>query len=609
MLKKRSVHFPHKMLFRLLASHILLVSIPLLATGYFLSRTTRTTIEDIILERNREIAVRSAKQIELTLDAVFEKLRLTADNPAIFDADYQSVTVDQIRTLQNLVREFPIFKEIALLDRSGALLYSTSFASERRANPRIELNDIQEQLLSGIAYYSNVYLNEETLPIMDVYEPVTSEFEDIVAFLWAKVDLKEIWDLVDNSKIGGEGAEAFIFRSDGQYIAHTDRREVLQAKYFFDQRIRDEVQRLRPASRIYQNRDGEEMTVAYAPITPTSWGFVIQQPTSEAFAVVKRMQLQTQLLLWISVALAALLAFFYSRNILRPVTRLVRGTKRIASGDLYYRIEPLGRDEISQLADHFNEMSANLRDYQNKLKRTERLETLGKLASVLSHEIRNPLNSMVINMQILNREFRRDQVDVKKLEYYYNVVVSEIKRVDELVSNFLLIARPPKLELEERRLSEVLDEVITTQMPLVLPRGIRIERRYNDETVGARIDVNKIKQVFLNILLNAMQAMPGGGKISVDVERINSYDTNQAVEMARIAFRDSGKGIKKEDLNHIFDFYYSTKPEGTGLGLSVALQIVEQHGGYIKVNSEAGKGTEVAIFLPVSKKVEHLPIS
>lgn len=608
MFKNTQVHFPHKMFSRLLASHILLVSIPLLLTGYFLIRTAESNFETFILERNREIAIRSARQIELTLESMSEKLKLTANNPAIYGPN----ALYQQRIIHNLVKDFEIFREISILDTSGNVMQSTTFAGETDGKYIYRESEILKQLQKGVGYTSEVYLSEEQLPMMDIFEPVIDEFDDFAAILLGKVDLKEIWELVDKSKVGGDGAEAFIFRPNGQYIAHTNREKAIQKGQFFrEYTILNNIANQQSSSEIYINNSGVEFVAAYSPIQTqsTNWGIVIQQPTHEAFAVVDKMQSQIQLVLWASVAGAALIALFYSRIILRPVARLVHGIEKIASGDLYYRIEPLGKDEISQLAEHFNEMSTKLRTIQNKLKRTERLETLSKLASVLSHEIRNPLNSMVINMQILGREFRKSKIDVKKLDHYSSVVASEIKRVDELVSNFLLIAKPPKLNLNNENVGLILDDIIASQQPLVLPKGIRIERRYPERKIYARVDVDKIKQIFLNIIINAMQAMSGGGKLVIEVENSRISETDESQEMAKITFQDTGKGIPPEELKHIFDFYYSTKPKGTGLGLSVAQQIVEEHGGMIKVHSEVGKGTEFLIYLPTTKQAKKTKIT
>ncbi len=137
------------------------------------------------------------------------------------------------------------------------------------------------------------------------------------------------------------------------------------------------------------------------------------------------------------------------------------------------------------------------------------------------------------------------------------------------------------------------------QQPIALPKGIRIERNYVHPDLRARIDHNKMKQVFLNIVINAIQAMPGGGRLLIGLEKQFSYEAEPPQEMIKIHFQDTGKGIKPENLKHIFDFYFSTKKDGTGIGLSIAQQIVEEHGGFIKVESEYKKGTTVFIYLPI----------
>jgi signal transduction histidine kinase len=138
-------------------------------------------------------------------------------------------------------------------------------------------------------------------------------------------------------------------------------------------------------------------------------------------------------------------------------------------------------------------MADRLADFQEKMKRTERLETLGKLASVLSHEIRNPLNSMVINMQILKREFSREKVNKERVEKFYSILAAEIKRVDQLVKDFLLIARPAKLEPIRIAVNHILDEVLMMNMADSLKKGVRIERHYSEKTVEVDADPAKLR--------------------------------------------------------------------------------------------------------------------
>jgi len=359
--------------------------------------------------------------------------------------------------------------------------------------------------------------------------------------------------------------------------------------------------------KIYINRNGIKMVAAYVLLPKLGWGVVIQQPTGEAFAFVKKMKIQILWFVSISVLLSSLIAAIYTHWIVTPVNQLVSGIDRISTGDLKYRIPKLGNDEISMLAEQFNDMAAKLTNFQNKLKRSERAETLNKLASVLSHEIKNPLNAMVINMQIMEREFKKPSPNIAKLRHYLEIVAGEIQRVDDLVNNFLLVARPPKLERKRTNINQLLDDIIISQQAEALQSGVRVNRRYRTEDdVAIPVDATKMRQVFLNIFLNAVQAMPGGGALTIEMELLNADMSREQLQWLVIRFKDTGRGIKKGQLSRIFDFYYSTKEGGTGLGLSIAQQIVEEHGGRIEVESEEGKGSVFAVFLPNADLVSKL---
>lgn len=584
-----------RLLTRLLVSHIFLVTVPLFVTGNILTDTAQQAIEQTIQERNLEFARRSTAFLESSIEKARDILRLSAQQQVFYSDD----RIGKELMINSMVNEFAIFRMIMILDTTGNVLVSTAYEAPDQP---LTTNGAIPELTRHQTYISDVYVSRELLPFMNIAEAIRLHNE-VVGVLWAVVDLTAMWALVDKNVVGEHG-EAFIFRSDGQYIAHSDRRKVFTRSHFEEQGIIRAVSADSSAQKIYVNREGTEMIAAYAPIKELKWGVVIQQPTSEAFASARKMRFQILMLIIGGSAVAALIAFFYTRQIVKPVQLLVSGIDRIAAGDLRQRIQILGKDEIGQLAERFNTMAARLQDIQNKLKRTERLETLGKLSSVISHEIRNPLNSMVINMQLLRREFSKPRRDLKKMEHYHQVVASEIKRVDGLVSNFLLIAKPPKLELSDCKLTKLLDEMITVQMPNVLPRGIRVERDYTEPNLTADVDEKKLYQVFLNIFLNAVDAMQGGGKIVVGVRQhvpTLAGEGEEAETMAEVSFRDTGKGIPAEDLNRIFDFYYSKKEHGTGIGLSLAQQIVEEHGGSIRVKSKVGVGSEFTIFLPLRR--------
>lgn len=586
-----SIPLRHRLFTRLLISHIFLVTMPLLITGQILIHTAQKAIRETILDRNLQLARRSSSLISATVGRARDILRMNAQSPAFFSND----RLGQELVINKIVREFPIFKKISLLDTLGRVSRSTAFGA---SNNHFTGEHFLKTIKSNKSYISPVYISSEKLPLMDIAEPVIV-FDEVNAYLLAEVDLKEIWALVDSNLVGKK-SEAFIFRGDGQFIAHTDRREVLESRRFEESSIITEAIAGRSGNKTYVNRSGVEMIAAYAPIVEQQWATVIQQPVREAFAPSRVMELQILLLMIGSVLVAALIAAIYTRQIVKPVNELIGGIAEVSKGGLKHQIRRLGRDEISTLALHFNAMTRRLRRFQDRLKRAERLETLNKMSSVLSHEIRNPLNSMVINLQLMRREFSKEDLDPQKLEHYHQILSSEIRRVDDLVSNFLLIARPPKLKKSVQRLGDLLDELIKMEAPEALQRGIRVERDYRTPEVAVHVDPNKIHQVFLNIFINAVQAMPSGGRLTLGLDVVTRRSIADNKRMFAVAsFRDTGKGIAKENLTKIFDFYFSTKEKGSGIGLALALQIVEEHGGTIRVESELGRGSNFLVFLPV----------
>jgi len=585
----------NRFFFRLLIAQIFLVSIPLVLTGIVLIRTSETAFREIVLSRNREFARRSADQLQMTLQRAREILRLNARNPAIYRMD----RLTQEMVLNRLIQDVRLFKRLMIVDTTGALVSSTDFPPHLTGSIDTSLLQAARQ---GRAFYSRVRIGRDRLPYIQMAEPL-ARFNEVVGFLVADVDLKAMWELVDASVVGERG-EAFVVDQEGFFIAHTDRRKVYLKQRLGDSQILQDILVGHGGQRVYRDRDGVEKIGAYAPLPEWQWGVVIQQPTSEAFRPGHLMRRQILLFVLIGLLLASGMAFVLSRWITRPLQGLMTGIQRFSTGHLDYRIPRMSRDELGQLAEEFNQMATRLQRFQDELKRRERADVLGKMASILSHEVRNPLNSMAINLQVVKRELEKNTPDEGKIRKFLDILGSEIRRIDDLVSNFLLAARPPKLQKRREDLIQILEEVIATHQLRAEQQGVQVERSYALQTLHLRVDRQKIKQVFLNLFLNALQAMEHGGRLTIKTGIVSpSYSEVSGVpsSCARIEFEDTGVGIAPSDLPRIFDIYFSTKKDGTGLGLPIARQIVEEHGGKIAVQSQVNRGTTVAVFLPLDE--------
>ncbi len=226
---------------------------------------------------------------------------------------------------------------------------------------------------------------------------------------------------------------------------------------------------------------------------------------------------------------------------------------------------------------------------------SERIGAVTTLAAGIAHEIGNPLNSLHIYMQLIERELRNlDSPLKKKLEEHIHVCTGEIDRLDQIVNQFLKAVRPtpPKLKLDS--IHQALIDVLKVLEPEIANRDVLIEKDFPRDIPLILIDTDQMKQVFFNIIRNSLQAMSKGGILHIRTELLD--------ERLMIAMRDTGGGISSEVLQHIFEPYFTTKTEGSGIGLMIVQRVVREHGGFIEVSSEQGRGTTFRIFLPLAEK-------
>jgi len=298
-----------------------------------------------------------------------------------------------------------------------------------------------------------------------------------------------------------------------------------------------------------------------------------------------------------------------------PVQRLVRHSALVAAGDLESRVPVSSRDELGELSEAVNRMTESLGQAERELKgwadslenkveersreimrmeeqlrRSEKLASLGTLAAGVAHEINNPLTGILLYASILNSDTRLDPALLPDVER----VVSETQRCAGIVKNLLEFSResPPKKELID--LDVILEEVVTLFHRQPAFSGIVITKNFAQDLPQISADPDQIRQVFLNLIINAGHAMPRGGELE-----ISTYRTVEGNHVCAV-IRDNGEGISEDNLARIFDPFFTTKAEGTGLGLSISYGIIENHGGTIRVASKPGEGAAFTVMLPVS---------
>jgi len=236
-----------------------------------------------------------------------------------------------------------------------------------------------------------------------------------------------------------------------------------------------------------------------------------------------------------------------------------------------------------------------IREMEEDLKRADRLAAIGTMAAGLAHEIRNPLASISGSIEIMKEEMDGSGQSPKLMD----IVLREIGRLDSLIADFLLFARPSSPQKNLVHLNKIITDLLQVikNNPECRP-SINFFAKFEEE-IYLLGDEQQLKQAFWNLLINALQAMPNGGEINITIRRVYSTDQNEPSQV-EIIISDTGMGIAESDLDKIFNPFFTTKEQGTGLGLSIVHRIIEGHGGKITVQSQLNKGTIFRITLPVS---------
>ena len=302
------------------------------------------------------------------------------------------------------------------------------------------------------------------------------------------------------------------------------------------------------------------------------------------------------------MVVALVIGYFLADTVAKPIRKLVAASEEISKGNLSYQVALRSKDEIGELERAFNTMASSLRDRdatlraetQRQLIRSEKLASLGRLAAGVAHEINNPLTGVLTFSSLLLRHTDENDPQREDLE----TIVHETNRCKEIVKGLLEFSRQTEPQKKRGDVNEIIREALSLMENQALIHNVKIVQELNGDLPGIVVDTDQIQQVFVNVILNALDAMPEGGTLRV---RSDSASEGHAVQ---VAFGDTGHGIPPEHIDKVFDPFFTTKSpnKGTGLGLAVSYGIIERHGGKIEVESEGGVGTTFMIALPVEER-------
>ena len=343
------------------------------------------------------------------------------------------------------------------------------------------------------------------------------------------------------------------------------------------------------------NRVGMELIAEVDTLT-TMTNRKLDERTAAAFKEID--QINRVLYVFIAVVPVVAVAFgaVFIRGFTNPITELLTATRKLKAGNLEYRVPRL-QDEYGELASSFNEMSESLKQHCARMQWAEQLVVLGELAGGLAHEMKNPLAGIKASLELAVSSPALDDDNRESLR----MSSEQLKRIEVLLKNLLNFARPPKPLSLLTDVNDVLDATLSlAQKHPRFQRGrgqaVTVARDFSPGLPPTLVDPLQLQQVFMNLLINAAEAMPNGGTITVRT----SYDP--VAHILQVSVTDTGEGVDPQVVEKIFQPFYTTKSKGSGLGLSITKRLIEQHGGNIRAVNNLDRGVSFLVDLPVKQR-------
>jgi signal transduction histidine kinase len=553
---------------------------PLVTFGVVSVNSLRTGVRRTLVEGNQHIARDAARQIELYVANGIEMLRAVGETLEHTRLERWQ----QERVLRNYVLAFPPFRELTLFDSAGAPVATTRVAAPTLAPPRDGATEFRGALLAPIAV-DDALLPRTTAAVRLLH------FDETASWLVGELNLVELWRMVDDIRIGQRGY-ALVAAANGMLIAHGDpgqKRAIARGERVADHPL-FELMRQSPGGErwLQYERYGASMFGVASSIPELGWTVIVEQPTSEAFAIATRQERQ----LAVAIAMALLVTlgagFLLGRSIIRPIVALTRGTRELAAGNLETRVRIHSKDEFNRLGEDFNRMADHLLELQNDVRRQASQAMFGRIAVGLVHDLSHPIKNISNNCKLMLQ--MHDDLEYRQL--FKRTVDREFQTIRRLLEDLRNLARPMPLERFPIDVNRSVGEVAETMRSSAEAAGVTIEVDAAAAPLQVVGDLFALGRVYRNLILNAIQATAPGGVISIATE---AHDGR-----VRIRIRDTGCGIPEARLGAIFEDFATTKKRGLGLGLAISKKIVEQLDGTISVRSVVGEGTTFEVEFPAS---------
>ncbi|MEF3280373.1 MAG: HAMP domain-containing protein [Elusimicrobiota bacterium] len=610
-----------KLFYKLLFIFLIVSLLPLGIVSYYLVNLTQATLNKSIIRDQEALALAFGDTVT---NYVISFRNILYDSAHL--EDFYSLNLEKIKPLiNNMMQIHSAFLEMSVINPLGQEIIRTVRLGDDNGLRDFLNSSIYQKVMKNGEFIGNFERYKGTYPAITIAVSIINPKNPGYAtgILMAKLSLSTLSGLLKASFPDSNHTRVAVVDINGHIIAHSVQQEAEKP----NARLSDDILKILISNDAKSGggeiilSNGEKVLGAFSEVSELGWIIYIERSISIAYQASQEMLSKTWKVMIFVTIFVLFLGYAVSVVITQPVQALREAASKIAEGNFDFETDLIvPNDEIGELAHTFMEMSESLKiktseilsakDQLEKLNRTlenrveartrelksaqeelikkERLAAMGQMASVVSHEIRNPL--AVINNSIYFIKTKLGQQIDQKISKHISIIESEIRQANGIIDEILSFARTRELKPKLTHLNSYIEELLSTYP---FPQHIELEKKLYASQITVNIDQDEMNQVIRNLIKNAIEVMPERGKIIV---RTDVTDEN----MAKIEIEDTGPGIPKEILEKLFTPFFTTKARGTGLGLAVVKKVVERHKGKVEIISQVGKGTCFKLYIPIS---------
>jgi two-component system NtrC family sensor kinase len=600
---------------KLMLIFLLLVLVPLITIGWFSLKTTEDLIVNMVVRQLQNVAVDKIALLEHWLDERKADLKVIAETSLL-----KSMDPDLILPYLDLIRnKYGVYKDLTVISASGHVI------SRSREDPgSVEQTDNASLLaIKKSLFMSEItYIPEERESSFLIAAPIFSDNGKLMGTIYGKVGTNKIVSFILNVSLGETG-ECYLVDKEGRFLAHKDPSRILKENISQTGSFKNIFQE-RDSKKTYFDYRGIQVMGTSLKIRGKDWYVVVEQDREEAFLSVKNLKYIIYLTTLLGIGSALMLTWMISYHMIKPIRVLSKYAGFIADSDFDKAVIKYRRsDEIGMLFRAFENMSLKLKERQNNLEqkvelkkaklketdkilrktkliaeRSEKFAAIGRMGAAIAHEIRTPIASLKLFVESAQDKFENTAED----EEDFQIAMKQITRIEATINRFLDLTKPQDLVLSEIDIRKLMEDVILIIKPLATRQECSLDIHIDKTLPEITGDRKMLTEALINLFVNALEASPAQGKITVTLTT-DHFDLDKTAKTCiRIDISDTGHGISEEPIENIFEPFFTTKSSGTGLGLPLVLNTIKSHGGVIRVKSKVEQGTTFSLFLPLEFK-------